>query len=334
MIARVPGSTTGVPRIPSPPPAGLMFVCQTMAPLVSSRAYTTLPFVAAKNSPLPAARVVALHVVAAVPVVGHPMPAGPFSRYRSDACILPLNVALKFVSRVNVPAACVVRSGSTKFSRRSKSFPLWRTDKSAGTPVAVQDGRTVGTHAVPPLEALPEVAPLVEPVVAPLADPLPVPALVPLLAPVPPAPEPALAPELAIVPELALTPEVALTPEPALAPAVPPLVWAAPLLVPDPGLPLLSPAPTVAPVAPTALPLPATPVPPPLFDPDIMLIAPGLLVPQPIKSTPATANAIERTPRAFCLRIEWPGVGVMFCRATTNARAPRRWDRHCPARRA
>src|SRR5271168_1694587 len=95
--------------------------------------------------------------------------------------MLPLNVALKFVFSANVPAAALVSSGSTKFSRRSKSLPLWSTDRSAGTPAPVHDAAT-GTQAAVPLEPVPEDAPLAPPLVDP------VPAAVPLVAPVPAAP--------------------------------------------------------------------------------------------------------------------------------------------------
>jgi hypothetical protein len=112
-----------------------------------------------------------------------------------------------------------------------------------------------------------------------------------------------LAPEVSVVPELAVAPEPAL--------AVTPLVAVDPLVVPELGLPLVAPALTVVPLDPlaTATPLSPPPEPPPVLDPATVLIAPELLVPQPVKLNPAAANATERTPRAFCLCIEWPSAG-------------------------
>src|SRR5260370_36976335 len=100
---------TGVLMIPvaprSPVPGDLpMFLCQTMAPVASSSAYTSFWVVAAKNTPAPAARVVAIHPLATAPA-GHPALAGPFSTKSGTADTLPVDVATKPASGFIVIAA-------------------------------------------------------------------------------------------------------------------------------------------------------------------------------------------------------------------------------------
>jgi hypothetical protein len=72
--------------------------------------------------PAPAARVIATQPVA---VVGHPAIGGPFSTYRTDAAIPPLNFAAveKVVSIVTAAAAALVRVGCRNVSRRMRSGP-------------------------------------------------------------------------------------------------------------------------------------------------------------------------------------------------------------------
>src|SRR5882672_8049066 len=112
-------SMTGVLMMPTgwmlPHPAPLdcgeepMFFFQIVAPVASSRARTSLPVVTAKKTPFP---------------------PGPSARYRGDAHILPVKVALKPASLASVAATAVVRVGSTNAPSRFGCLLRSSTDES------------------------------------------------------------------------------------------------------------------------------------------------------------------------------------------------------------